>query len=213
MLSRRIFATIICTSAFFGAEAQASTIIEESQKLNKLGHNQYDRCNFAAAASYYSQAITLNPKLSLAYSCRADCYHKLGNFSEALNDYNQALKLQPQDSFNLGLRAEAKVDLNDLQGALSDYDTAIKMGPTYYFLFADRAKLRLRLHDSTGAIADCDKAMAFTPCACEPDLYRCRQEAFAELKKRFFEVGLLSLICFGIYNFRPAVIDAKSCWR
>lgn len=174
---------LFCSAAFAESEGPCAgqTNIAASNKLNKLGHREYDRRNFIGAATYYSKAIKLNPRQAGAYSYRGDCYHKLGDSSRAISDYNQALKLEPGDSFVLGLLGEAKLHLDNKQEALADFDAAIKMGPTYYFLFSYRAKLRLENEDYTGAIADCDKALPMCPIA--SDLYWCRGKAFAALGK------------------------------
>lgn len=157
------------------------TNIAASNKLNKLGHREYDRRNFKSAAAYYSMALRLNPNLTLAYACRGDCYEKLGACSKALDDYKQALKLNPRDSFVLGLSGEEKLHLNDKTGALADFDAAITMGPTYFFMYSSRAKLRSELKDYAGAIADCNKALPMCPIA--SDLYACRGKAFEALGK------------------------------
>lgn len=157
------------------------TNIAASYKLNKLGHREYDRRNYIGAATYYSKATELNPRLTLAYAIRGDCYHKIGDCTRALADYNKALELEPNDSFVLGGRAEEKLDLHDTQGALADFDAAINMGPTYFFLYSGRAKLRLENNDYAGAIADCHKGLQKCPIA--SDLYWCRGKAFEALGK------------------------------
>lgn len=174
---------IFCSAAFAECEGPCAgqTNIAGSNKLNKFGHREYDRRNFIGAATYYSKAIKLNPRLTLAYACRGDCYEKLGNCSRALDDYKQALKLEPHDSFVLGLSGEEKVHLNDKEGALADFDEAIKIGPTYFFLYSGRAKVRFELKNYAGAISDCDVALRICPFA--SDLYWCRGKAFAVLGK------------------------------
>ena len=157
------------------------TNIAVSYKLNKLGHREYDRRNYIGAAAYYSKAIELNPRLTLAYACRSDCYHKIGDCARAHSDYNKALELEPNDSFVLGGRAEEKLDLHDTQGALADFDAAINMGPPYFFLHSGRAKLRLENKDYTGAIEDCNKGLQECPLA--SDLYWCRGKAYDALGK------------------------------
>jgi len=237
------------------------TNIAASYKLNKAGHREYDRRNFIGAATYYSEAIKLNTRLTLAYACRGDCYHKIGDCTRALADYNKALELEPHDSFVLGDRAEEKLDLHDKQGALTDFDAAINMGPTYFFLHSGRAKLRLEKEDYAGAIEDCNKALKKCPIA--SDLYWSRGKAYEALGKLEealsdyskvielhptyledyerralleFKMGnlvagicdylhahpdyllllpsaLLSVLALEIYEFIPAIIEVKSCWR
>lgn len=172
---------IFSAAAFAECEGPCAgqTNIAVSNQLNKLGHREYDRRNFKSAADYYTRAIRLNPKLTLAYACRGDCFEKLGRCSKALDDYKQVLKLNPRDSFVLGLSGEEKLHLNDKAGALADFDAAILMGPTYFFMYSGRAKLRAELKDFAGAIADCNKALLMCPIA--SDLYVCRGKAFEAL--------------------------------
>lgn len=197
MNTKRILAQIIGFAAIIASFAACQTASAESlgpcagqtniaasYKLNKLGHREYDRRNYIGAATYYSKAIELNPRLTLAYACRSDCYHKIGDCARAHSDYNKALELEPNDSFVLGGRAEEKLDLHDKQGAIADFDAAINMGPTYYFLHSGRAKLRLENKDYAGAIEDCNKGLQECPIASE--LYWCRgkaYEALGELKE------------------------------
>ncbi|MDP3506410.1 MAG: tetratricopeptide repeat protein [Candidatus Melainabacteria bacterium] len=194
MNTKRILAQVIGFAAIIAsiATCQAAyaesvgpcagqTNIAASYKLNKLGHREYDRRNYIGAATYYSKAIELNPRLTLAYACRSDCYHKIGDCARAHADYNKALELEPNDSFVLGGRAEEKLDLHYTQGAIADFDAAINMGPTYFFLYSGRAKLRLENNDYTGAIDDCNKGLQKCPIA--SDLYWCRGKAFEALGK------------------------------
>lgn len=157
------------------------TNIAVSNQLNKLGHRQYDRRNFKSAADYYTRAIELNPRLTLAYAIRGDCYHLMGDCGKAIADLNKALELDPHDAFVLGDRAQEKLHLNDKTGALADFDAAISMGPAYFFMYSGRAQLRSELKDYAGAIADCNKALPMCPIA--SDLYVCRGKAFEALGK------------------------------
>ena len=174
---------LFCSAAFAESEGPCArqTNIAASNKLNKLGHREYGRSNFKGAATYYSKAIGLNPKLTLAYACRGDCYHDIGDCAKALCDYNRALELEPHDSFVLGCRGETKGKLRDNRGALADFDAAIKMGPTYFFMYSGRATLRFELKDYAGAIADCDKGLQKCPMA--SNLYLCRGAAYEALAK------------------------------
>ncbi|MFA6207820.1 MAG: tetratricopeptide repeat protein [Candidatus Obscuribacterales bacterium] len=174
---------IFSAAAFAECEGPCAgqTNIAASNKLNRLGHREYDRRNFKSAADYYTRAIELNPRLTLAYAIRGDCYHLMGDCSRAIADFNKALELDPHDAFVLGNRAQEKLHLNDKTGALADFDAAISMGPTYFFMYSGRAQLRSELKDYTGAIADCNKALPMCPIA--SDLYVCRGKAFEALGK------------------------------
>ncbi|MFA7337652.1 MAG: tetratricopeptide repeat protein [Candidatus Obscuribacterales bacterium] len=172
---------IFCSTAFAECEGPCAgqTNIAASNKLNKLGHREYDRFNYIGAATYYSKAIELNPRLTLAYACRGDCYHLMGDCARAISDLNKAIELDPSDADLLADRAAEKLHLHDNPGALADFDAAIKMGQDHYFIHCSRAKLRLQMEDFNGAIADCDKGLAQFPQTAA--LYWCRGEAYEAL--------------------------------
>jgi len=178
---------IFCSAAFAESEGPCAgqTNIAASNKLNKLGHREYARCNFKDAATYYSKAIGLNPRLTLAYAIRGDCYHLMGDCASAISDLNKAIELDPSDTDLLADRAAEKLHLHDNQGALADFDAAIKMGRSSYFLYLSRAELRQQKEDFAGAIADCDTALALCPSRtvywCR--VYWCRGEAYKALGK------------------------------
>ncbi len=182
-----IAAFIVCQAAHAESDGPyaGQTNIAASNKLNKLGHREYDRFNFIGAATYYSKAIKLNPRLTLAYAIRADCYHKIGDCARAISDLNKAIELDPSDADLLADRAAEKLHLHDNPGALADFDAAIKMGRSSYFLYLSRAELRQQKEDFAGAIADCDTALALCPSRtvywCR--VYWCRGEAYKALGK------------------------------
>jgi tetratricopeptide (TPR) repeat protein len=80
------------------------------------------------AVAQFNQAVTLNPRYTIAYFMRAITKYQLNDPQGALADYNQAISLNPQYAnayYNRGLLKDEK--LNDRAGAIADFRTAAKL--------------------------------------------------------------------------------------
>jgi tetratricopeptide (TPR) repeat protein len=64
----------------------------------------YKKLNFPQALSYFSQALTLNPRMIEAYANRAIVYIALNRLSDARVDLDQAMQIAPAQAFLLQLR-------------------------------------------------------------------------------------------------------------
>jgi tetratricopeptide (TPR) repeat protein len=117
------------------------------------------------AVAQFNQAVTLNPRYTIAYLLRAYVKNQLNDPQGALADYNEALSLNPKYTsayYNRGILKANK--LNDPQGALADYNQAISLNPKYTAPYLNRGILKdEKLNDPQGAIADYNQALSLNP--------------------------------------------------
>jgi tetratricopeptide (TPR) repeat protein len=116
------------------------------------------------AVAQFNQAVTLNPRYTIAYFMRALAKYQLNDSQGALADYNQAISLNPQNVNAYYNRGILKNDLNDLKGALADYNQAISLNPKHAKAYNNRGNLkRDQLNDPKGALADYNQAISLNP--------------------------------------------------
>jgi Flp pilus assembly protein TadD len=117
------------------------------------------------AVAQFNQAVTLNPRYTIAYFMRALAKYQLNDSQGALADYNQAISLNPQNVnayYNRGILKFQK--LSDPQGALADYNQAISLNPKLAAAYYNRGVLKQeKLNDLKGALADYNQAISLNP--------------------------------------------------
>jgi tetratricopeptide (TPR) repeat protein len=117
------------------------------------------------AVAQFNQAVSLNPRYTIAYFLRAYVKDQLNDPQGALADYNQATSLNPKDAtayYNRGILKDEK--LNDSQGALADFNKAISLYPKYADAYNHRGILKdEKLNDPKGALADFNKTISLNP--------------------------------------------------
>jgi cytochrome c-type biogenesis protein CcmH/NrfG len=98
--------------------------------LTQLARIYESTHQFQEAATYYSQAVAINPKDIRTRTELASCLYYTGDVDGALSQLQQALKADPNDVnslFNLGMiRWKGK---NDAPGALQAWKQLLKSNP------------------------------------------------------------------------------------
>jgi tetratricopeptide (TPR) repeat protein len=95
-----------------------------AEEKKELGNQAFANKDYQGAISYYTEAITRNPKNHIYYSNRSACHVALEQWVEAAADAKQCLKLCPQF-------VKAYYRLSLAQMAMDDLDAAqstVKMG-------------------------------------------------------------------------------------
>jgi tetratricopeptide (TPR) repeat protein len=162
-------------SISFAALPQGETLNAEDYFL--LGQAQKIPENMPEAMDNYNKAISLDPKLAIAYASRGSLKFAIAyTFREessnleidiqgAIADLNKAIALDPASNFAYYVRGRFKINLNDVPGAMADLNKAISLNPnshsypgsySYYY----RGVLKKdKLKDRKGAIKDFRKAL------------------------------------------------------
>ena len=68
---------------------------------------------YEAAKILFDVAISLNPKLTIAFINRAECFVKLNEFEKALDDFLRALEIDSESEFALGKCLHYKMKISD----------------------------------------------------------------------------------------------------
>jgi tetratricopeptide (TPR) repeat protein len=116
------------------------------------------------AVAQFNQAVTLNPRYTIAYFLRAYVKDDLNDPQGALADFNQAISLEPKDASAYYNRGILKNKLNDPAGALADYNQSISLNPKLADAYNNRGNLKFqKLNDHPGALADYNTAISLDP--------------------------------------------------
>jgi tetratricopeptide (TPR) repeat protein len=115
------------------------------------------------AIKYLSEAIHLDPNLSVAYNNRGNAYGNLKQFDRAIADYDHAIRLDPNYALAYYCRGNAYYDLNQFDRAIADYDQAIRLDPNYTVAYDNRGNAYRALKQLDRAIADYNQAIRLDP--------------------------------------------------
>lgn len=124
------------------------------------GMNREKEMDWGGAIEDYSEAISFDPKLTIAYGNRGFMRSNENKKEGALEDYTQAIRLIIHDTAELySRRASVRLDLGDNQGAIQDSNQAIVINSENDDGYRTRATARYKIGDYQGAIEDYTEAI------------------------------------------------------
>ncbi|XP_022252390.1 serine/threonine-protein phosphatase 5-like [Limulus polyphemus] len=130
--------------------------------VNDVGKEQ----EFDKAIDFYTQAIELNPTVSVYYGNRSFAYLKSEYFGSALNDASKALELDKNYVKGYYRRAGAYMSLGKFKLALKDFEMVTKACPNdkdAKMKFTECNKIVRRMaFEKAIAVDDCRKSVADT---------------------------------------------------
>jgi tetratricopeptide (TPR) repeat protein len=118
---------------------------------------------FAEAATDFSEATRLEPKMSSPLVNRGIAKSGLGDLAGARRDFDRALELAPKDAAALVHRAMLSLDDNNLASAKTDVETLLQLDPSSAEGFDCRGLIKLRENKLDEALADFSKAIEIFP--------------------------------------------------
>ena len=133
------------------------------------------------AIEYFSQAIRLDPKFTVAYNNRGNEYINLKQLDLAISDFDKAIQLDTNFAGAYYNRGIVNYDLKQFNRAISDYDQAIRLDPNMLNAFYNRGVAFSMLHQLERAIKDFDQAILLNPDYLEA--YGNRGTAYAALNQ------------------------------
>jgi tetratricopeptide (TPR) repeat protein len=113
----------------------------EEQYLNKEGDAKINLGDYKEAIAFYTKAIEINPKSTVAYNNRGYAKIRLRNYKEAIADYTKAIEINPYYSSAYFNRGVARKYIRDWVGAISDYTKSIELNPQFVQAYYERGKL------------------------------------------------------------------------
>lgn len=144
---------------------EAEEVLQQSEEYVTAGDQLREQGQLEEAIAAYSQAIRLNPDLTVAYNNRGTTYAVLGQLQMALQDLDEAIRLDPQyvDAYNN--RGYAYVSLGRFRKAVEDYDEAIQLDPHPKFavVYNNRGFASASLGQLESAIEDFNEAIRLNP--------------------------------------------------
>jgi tetratricopeptide (TPR) repeat protein len=106
----------------------------------------------------YSEAVTLDPNLFIAWHNRANAFFLIGEFGKAIKDYNQAINLKPDFAEGYNGRGNLRRAVGNFDRAFKDYDSAVMFAPGNAKFYADRGLAYDRKGDHLLALSDYQKS-------------------------------------------------------
>ena len=152
-LSRLLLPPVIFL-ALAGCNNATTNHQEAGVQLSNNGH-------WEEAITEFDEAISVNPRDSLAYYNRANAYRNLGEYRLAIQDYDEVLGLNPRDALAYNSRADAYLNLGEYHLAIQDYDEALAIFPQLGEAYAGRARSYQFLGRDSEAQQDVDRAVEF----------------------------------------------------
>ncbi|XP_063507640.1 tetratricopeptide repeat protein 6 isoform X1 [Pongo pygmaeus] len=121
-----------------------------------MGHKQN-------AMKDYQDAISLNPKYSLAYFNAGNIYFHHRQFSQASDYFSKALKFDPENEYVLMNRAITNTILKKYEEAKEDFANVIESCPLWAAVYFNRAHFYYCLKQYELAEEDLNKALSLKP--------------------------------------------------
>uniref|UniRef100_A0A2K5IEI1 Uncharacterized protein n=1 Tax=Colobus angolensis palliatus TaxID=336983 RepID=A0A2K5IEI1_COLAP len=121
-----------------------------------MGHKQN-------AMKDYQDAISLNPKYSLAYFNAGNIYFHHRQFSQASDYFSKALKFDPENEYILMNRAITNTILKKYKEAKEDFANVIESYPFWAAVYFNRAYFYYCLKQYELAEEDLNKALSLKP--------------------------------------------------
>lgn len=115
--------------------------------------------NRVAALLDYKNALTINPRSTLAYTSRGTTYAELGRFGEALVDYNTALRLDKKFAQAYLGRGITYTKQGKYTEALKENDKAIQLGLRNAIVFLNKGDILIELGQYEDAVVAYDAAL------------------------------------------------------
>jgi tetratricopeptide (TPR) repeat protein len=131
-----------------------------------LGLKAFPTDNHAAAITYFTQAIALDPDSAEAafyYEQRGFQYSLLKDNDRALADFEKGLALEPDDARIFFVRALTFKGMGEDARALADLDRAIALAPKEPTYYSVKAQIYLAQGEPAAALAMLDQGIAIKP--------------------------------------------------
>jgi len=129
----------------------------------QVGNKHYDRQNWELAATYYSNALDLDPNHVLALMSRGICYRQLGELDKALADYTKVIEINPNYAAAYNNRGNIYNQQNKPDKALAEYERAIKANPNYFQAYFNRANIYEDRGTWSEALTNYNKVISLQP--------------------------------------------------
>jgi len=125
------------------------------------------RAEHLKAIPAFSEAIRVDPNLTLAYLGRAEAYLEALEPTQSVRDFTVVIDREPDNASALADRGNAYVDHHDYYRAISDFGDAIRLeaktgDPYINDLYGNRGDAYVAVHDLPRAIDDYTDAISLT---------------------------------------------------
>ena len=152
---------------------------ETSDSSYKIGYEHYRKGEYDLAINELTDAIQLNPSLSVAYWVRGLSYSRKDLYEQAITDYDMAIKLDPQEPKLYRNRGMVYHKLNLERQALHDFSEAIQMDSNFGAAYRNRAHNYVIVGRYRDALVDLDSAIHLDPNRAA--LYKDRAEVYEKI--------------------------------
>ncbi len=133
---------------------------------------------------YFSKALELNPKLSVAYEKRGMIYYFQENYEKTIEDFRKVVELNPTKSEAYRMLGLAWLKKGNHDEAITHLTQAIELNPRLTSAYSNRAESYLQKGMAEAAVRDASKAITLR--GADPIIgraYTVRSKAYRQLGK------------------------------
>ena len=146
---------------------------------------------------YFTKALELDPKLTVAYEQRDLLYYFQGKYDKVIQDYQRYLDLAPENAEAYRMLGLGYLKNGDYEPAIAHFTRAVELEPEHPAGYAYRAEAYRLFGKDEEAIRDSTAAVGL-----RGDL-RAKSEAYKTRARVYRKMGLMDL----------AVADTRSAWQ
>ena len=124
------------------------------------GLSEYDKENYPAAITYWTEALKLESKDNIPYFNRGIAYGKIGQNEEALKDFNKVVELEPEKVSAYMNRGIIYSRLGKNEEALKDYNKVVELEPENVSAILSTAEIGILTGNYEGTIDSVKHALS-----------------------------------------------------
>jgi tetratricopeptide (TPR) repeat protein len=149
--------TILVLILFFSLLFIPVVSAEDAMEWYTKGQDALKVGDYAAAVTYYSNALQQDKNMAQAYAGRAAALNMQGKYTEALGSADSALAIKPMDPVALNARAFAFFSLGQYDKAAAAYDNLFVVEQNRKDAYCNQAYAYLVLNDTAPALVAFDR--------------------------------------------------------
>eukprot|EP00993_Chasmostoma_nieuportense_P003961 NODE_464_length_2196_cov_111.089415_g428_i0.p1 GENE.NODE_464_length_2196_cov_111.089415_g428_i0~~NODE_464_length_2196_cov_111.089415_g428_i0.p1 ORF type:complete len:709 (+),score=177.57 NODE_464_length_2196_cov_111.089415_g428_i0:55-2127(+) len=140
-----------------------------AQTLKSMGNDAFSNGEFAEAARYFTECISLDDSDHVFYSNRSACHAGMKHFAQALEDARECVRIAPKWTKGYRRLAIAQAGLEDYASAKKTYEQALVFEPDNELLAEGLAEVKAALMASKRKQVEQAVAEAQKPAASPED--------------------------------------------
>ena len=118
---------------------------------------------YKEAIDHYTEALTINPQMTVAYNNLGNVYAEIDEYDCAIRNYSKAINLDPTYAGAYNNLGNVYSDTKEYDPAIQNYSKAINLDPTYTAAYHNLGSVYYDIGDYDLAIQNYSKAIGLDP--------------------------------------------------